>query len=348
MRRRILHLHATDACCNRPCQCPGPVLKHQQEAALRLLRALPHLTCLKLSGAELLLPAAISSAAAGAAAGTGHAPAALGAGAGPSVPAAATVAMFGGGSSEGDDDVVPRRDQHPLALGPPLGAALGPASVLGLLQPQASQVHVQLGPDAGARDQLPLMAMASAPLPSAPADARAPGGRRGRSRREAREARGGRPGGRPGLAARREAAAAAAAQLRDDVCSVLTRVDDLRLRFNCCGTGVEKVLLALGPTVRGQLSALQWTYAKLGGPLCLKLLASCTNLRCGPGGQGEPGSRRVRVGGKGGRQVERVAARSAPQAAAALLQAGSPRSSFGALFCTELAQNLGGTPGAGP
>jgi len=163
------------------------------------------------------------------------------------------------------------------------GGGLGGAAALGggllaqqsLMQPlpspllAAAQVHVpRFGPaggiEHGGAGRVPqLMTMASAPLIGAAATRRAAHGPRGRG----------------GLAAQREAAATANAELRNAVAIALSHVDDLRLRFNCCGTSVEKALLALGPQLRGQLAGLQWSYAKLGGPLCLKLLASCVNLR---------------------------------------------------------------------
>jgi hypothetical protein len=81
------------------------------------------------------------------------------------------------------------------------------------------------------------------------------------------------------LSAAREAAANANAHIRGAVAAALAHITDVKLRFNCCGTGVEKSLLALGPQLRAQLRGLEWSYGKLGGPLCLKLLGSCVNLR---------------------------------------------------------------------
>jgi hypothetical protein len=75
-----------------------------------------------------------------------------------------------------------------------------------------------------------------------------------------------------------------APQLGGAAWAALAHVADLRLRFNCCGTSVERTLLALGPRLRARLAGLTWSYGKLGGPGYLRLLSSCTSLRCGPVG----------------------------------------------------------------
>ncbi|KIZ07040.1 hypothetical protein MNEG_0911 [Monoraphidium neglectum] len=70
-----------------------------------------------------------------------------------------------------------------------------------------------------------------------------------------------------------------APQLGGAAWAALAHVADLRLRFNCCGTSVERTLLALGPRLRARLAGLTWSYGKLGGPGYLRLLSSCTSLR---------------------------------------------------------------------
>ena len=300
-----------------------------QGAALQLLAALPRLRCLKLSGAELLLPAALSNGAiapGGPVAPTGdivaHAaalalePPAMA----PALPPAPTLVhgglgnplmMAAGGAGQQQQMPPPVLAPAPtLVHAAPLHhapALPGPAPLHGgalpALAPAPTLVHLPLvaamapppllgggGPsgaggagaesDAGADDgegqqqdqgqqslqprqqrPPPLASMASAPLlglvdaPRGPAASRSP------------------------AAARREAAHAANAQLRAAVAAALAHVPDVHLRFSGCGTGVERVLLALGPQMRAKAAGLEWSHAKLGGPLHLKLLASCANLR---------------------------------------------------------------------
>jgi hypothetical protein len=155
---------------------------------------------------------------------------------------------------------LPAPAQPPVQFGAPLpvaeeGEEDGAPAPLGA----APVAAVAAAPAAGAAAPPMLYSMASAPLLGMLGAPRGPAAR--------------------SPAARREAAHAANAHLRQAVCASLAHVDDLKLRFNCCGTGVEKVLLALGPMMRSQVAGLQWSYAKLGGPLYLKLLGSCTNLR---------------------------------------------------------------------
>jgi hypothetical protein len=257
-----------------PIPTPQPLhIRPPQASALQLLAGLPSLRSLKLSGAELLLPAALSTGAMPGAGAPGGQPAdvmALAAAlhndapAGvpppvnaPAPPPAAPLlppppqvvglpalaapggAAGGGGNEDGAGDAL-----APLGLGPPAGAA---ARATG----------------GGAAPARALYSMASAPLLGAVG---APRGAAARS-----------------PAARREAAHAANAHLRAAVGAALAHVDDLKLRFACCGTSIEKVLLALGPQMRARVAGLQWSYAKLGGPLYVKLLASCVNLRCARG-----------------------------------------------------------------
>lgn len=50
----------------------------------------------------------------------------------------------------------------------------------------------------------------------------------------------------------------------------------LLLMYASCG--VAQVLLSFG-SLRPKLTGLQWSYAKLGGPSFMNLMAQCTNLR---------------------------------------------------------------------
>uniref|UniRef100_A0A383WIA2 F-box domain-containing protein n=1 Tax=Tetradesmus obliquus TaxID=3088 RepID=A0A383WIA2_TETOB len=67
-------------------------------------------------------------------------------------------------------------------------------------------------------------------------------------------------------------------QMRAVLAAKSNELQEFKLQFNCCGTGVEKALVSLGE-VRRKLTGLQWSYAKLFGPSSVNLLASCTNLR---------------------------------------------------------------------
>jgi hypothetical protein len=244
-----------------------PTTPAAQVAALQLLAGLPNLRSLKLSGAELLLPAALST-------GMGVPGAPPAGGQQPADVMALAAALHADAPNAGGgpiNDPAP----PPAALLPP-----PPLQVVGLVPGLAggagagadgdaaadnagdALAPLGLGPraGAGAAHALPqLYSMASAPLL----------GRIGAPRGSAARS----------PAARREAAHAANAHLRAAVGAALAHVEDLKLRFACCGTGVEKVLLALGPQMRARVAGLQWSYAKLGGPLYVKLLGSCTNLR---------------------------------------------------------------------